>query len=381
MHPKPIANPIARICLVFFYTLAFSAQAFPVLGQVQAPSGMPNSAEFGFGGRVDPWGAQVDLAVNVAAGIGLDWIAIDFDWSRLWPDAAGVMDMTTLDSTFQLAAQFQLNVLVSLSNAPAWAMTAAGPDPQKTFLLVSLLANRYPGVLLAVELFPFANTWQGWGSSPDPAAYANLLLTVSQAVKNQASPILIIAGGLAPLDAGHSTRDLDDLVFLRGLYAAGASEYMPVISLRLSLIDGDPMASASEQPRVLRHYEAVRQVMVENNHENGLVWVTAFAWPAALQNGPASAQIRWLNQALLLMKSQLYIGAAFFDRINPPADGVFSAPALILSEGNTSLHPALTTFGQIITLGRSGQDAGFQIFLIKKLTGGTDKNTWKENLP
>jgi hypothetical protein len=367
--------------LALLCALVSSLPALPVKGQVNSPSGMPDSAEFGYGGRVDPWGMQAELAVNVAAGIGFDWITIEFDWAQLWPDAAGVIDMTSLDSTFQLAGKYHLNVLLSLTHAPGWAMTENGPDQQKTSMLIALLESRYPGILQAVELFPTANTLQGWGVQPNPGNYAAFLAGVSESLKELPHPVTLIVGGLTPLSPQQMGDDMDDLKFLRALYATGIMQEFQIVSVRLTDIDGQPMDSAASQPRVLRHYEAVRQVMVENQHDSGLIWITGFAWPAELRTGPVSEQIRWLNQALLLMKSQLYIGAAFFDRVNPAQNGTSPTPTLVLTDTNANLHPALTTFGQIITLGRTGQDAGFQIFLSKKMITGPDKSGWKGNLP
>ncbi len=50
----------------------------------QAASGAPDSAEFGYGARLDPLGIEVDLALKAAGAIGIDWIGIDLNWARLW---------------------------------------------------------------------------------------------------------------------------------------------------------------------------------------------------------------------------------------------------------------------------------------------------------
>ena len=55
----------------------------------QAVRGMPDSTEFGYGAQLDIWGEEVDLSIKSAVAIGLDWVRIDFDWARLWPDSTG----------------------------------------------------------------------------------------------------------------------------------------------------------------------------------------------------------------------------------------------------------------------------------------------------
>jgi hypothetical protein len=139
------------------------------------------------------------------------------------------------------------------------------------------------------------------------------------------------------------------------------------------------MQSVSDvQPGVLRRYETVRQVMVANQHENGLIWITGYTWPAQIQTDTVAAQTRWLNQALLLMKSQLYIGAAFFESLNSGPKDLTGSTALILEqEGPVMLHPALNILGQIITLGKTGENPGFQLYLNKRLFTGPQKISWK----
>jgi hypothetical protein len=156
---------------------------------------------------------------------------------------------------------------------------------------------------------------------------------------------------------------------------------MPILSLRLSPIEGEAMTPPGEASRrVLRHYETVRQVMLQFGHANGLIWITGFSWPVQDKTMSPDGQIRWLNQAFQLMKSQLYIGVAFFDRLNPPEDSERTASpvqSLIQKDAEgTHLHPALAALGQIITLNQTGYSS-FQIFLYKKITAGPAKRLWK----
>jgi hypothetical protein len=121
--------------------------------------------------------------------------------------------------------------------------------------------------------------------------------------------------------------------------------------------------------------------MVSNQHEHGLIWITGYTWPKDVQAGPVAAQTRWLNQALLLMKSQLYIGAAFFEQLNSgPADMASSLSLIIEQDGTVALHPALNTLGQIITLGKTGENPGFQLYLNKRFYMGPQKITWKGSM-
>lgn len=379
---RPLLAQTSRVIFHLAGLFCVGLGLFNQMPPALAASGMPDSTEFGYGAHLDPWGPQAELALNVAAGIGLDWIAIDFDWSELWPGADSTLDLQPLDHALQIARQFHLNTLISISNAPSWAQTPAGPDPERTTVLVTLLAERYRGTLLAIELFPAANTAQAWGVAPDPLAYTRLVQKAQSALQRNGSPVVLVAGGLAPRSTPSNSLDLDDLEFLQGMYAAGAAATSPIISLRPEAPAGDPMQPATtETPAVLRRYEAIRQVMVSNQHENGLIWITGYTWPAKLQSGPISAQTRWLNQALLLMKSQLYIGAAFFEQLNSqPADGMSPLSLILEQDGAIALHPALNTLGQIITLGKTGENPGFQLYLNKRILTGPQKIVWKGSM-
>lgn len=346
-----------------------------------AASGLPNSMEFGYGARLDIWGQEVELALNAASGVGIDWIGVDFDWGRHWPDAATPINLELLDRTMVIAQNQGINILLSITNPPDWAKGSNGPDIQQTAGLVAMLANRYPQNLLTIELFPSANTTAGWGAPPDPAAYIALFKACQAILQTTGSQILLVAGGLSPLPQSPLAGDMDDLDFLNDLYQAGAANFMPILSLRLSRVEGEAMTSPDEAARqVLRHYETVRQVMLQFNHANGLIWITGFSWPTQDKTASPDGQIRWLNQAYQLMKSQLYIGVAFFDRLNPPSDSQqpsIQVQSLIQKDAEgTHLHPALAALGQIITLNQTGYSS-FQIYLYKKITAGPAKRLWK----
>jgi hypothetical protein len=371
-----------------FYRLLFAGamvlapliRAFPV-------AAYPGPSGFGYGARIDLQGSQVQLALNAAAGISLDWVGIDFNWALLWPGKDRPIDLEAVQMAMSLAQQQGLKVLLSITGPPAWALTSAGPDPRLTAELVTKLAARFPGTLHAIELFPAANTTRGWGATPNPLAYAAVLQAAQTAILAAGSQTAIIAAGLNPLPPGgalHSQPgDMDDLVFLQGLYQAGAASWMPYLGIRMTEIISSPMQTLDgKDPRVLRHYEEIRQVMLKNEHPGGKIWVTAFTWPAEAVAAAPNEQVQWLTQSLILMKSQLYIDVAFFDGLNPPAD---ASPAATgshsLIQADLSLHPAFAQYGQLIAMDRSGQPIPFQPILTKRITSADSKDAFKRNQP
>ena len=70
-----------------------------------------------------------------------------------------------------------------------------------------------------------------------------------------------------------------------------------------------------------------------------------------------------MKQAYLLLRSQLYIGAAFFDRLNPTS----TEDTKLLYPGG-SFHPGFEELIQIIAQDHDGQTIVISIVLSKKLT-------------
>lgn len=290
---------------------------------VKAPDlrGVPGSVEFGFGARLDIYGSEITPAFLAARALGLDWIAFEFNWERIWPDANIDPDLEAFDQAMVLAERYGFAILVSITNPADWAMTGQGPNPELTSQLVYNLAMKYPRTIFAIELFPGANTTQGWGTSPNPMAYMSLLAKTQTALQTLDHSVIIVVGGLTPVVLNTVSGDIDDLTFLQRLYDAGAKKYISTVGVYLPVIDSNLMtASSGNERRVLRHYEDLRQVMLKNQQVEGILWVTGFSMPGDLISSDAlgELQTQWLVDAYQLMRSQLYIGVAFYHSINPP---------------------------------------------------------------
>jgi hypothetical protein len=289
---------------------------------VEATSGLPPAAEFGFGGRLNLQGSNIDGAIETAAKFGFDWIAIEFDWARMWSQTPDDRHWQRLDQGMAEAMQNRMSVLLSITKAPSWALSSKGPDHDKTNKLIHRLILRYPKTLRAIELFPSANTRSGWGTQPNPKDYAKLLQATYNSIAELKSNVHLVAGGLTPLHSIHDPQDIDDIDFLEGLYSAGAIDNMTILSLRLPRVEGKPfdLPGRSSYP-VLRHYEEIRAVMLQYGHRDGLVWITEFTWPLSMSETSATIhqgdQAQFITEAYSLFRAQLYIGAAFFEPLNP----------------------------------------------------------------
>jgi hypothetical protein len=392
---------LVQISLCLLCQLAFLAAATL---QAYATNGLPQSPKFGFGARVDPWAIQVDYALTAAADNGLDWISVDFNWSLHWPEPNRTLDLTKIDHIMNLAADNDLSVLLSITNPPSWALTPAGPEPDLTAGLVAQFKRLYPKQLRAIELFPAANTKSGWGALPNPAGYVRLLEAVSLVLteansSSETGSITLIAAGLVSIDGQGVTTDMDDLEFLQQLYNEGAARLMPVVGLRFPALNGEPIADPRKgDAHVLRRYELIRNIMLENGHSKGLIWITGFSWPALepSRNGKIfpdtedqkaieSAQSDWLNHAHQMMKSQLYLGAAFYDCLNPASSGITDGSnwncMIHVEHGKAYVHPALSSLGYINNLQKDQQSQILSSGEVNSSVRVDINALWKSVLP
>ena len=311
-----------------------------------AVDGLPGSPMFGYGARLDLQGQGIRQSVDLAAGMNFTWLLVEFDWAFYWPDPTSQPKWDQLDAVSALAHENNINLVISLFNPPAWATTVHGPDPEHTATLVLKLARRYPDIVLAVELFPGANTVAGWSAQPNPQDFNILLQIVSTNLRSKAINVQMIAT-LSPLSPDNTVTDVPDKDFLEGLYAYGWQADNIILGIKYDKITGDALQPPSPGGfPVLRHYEDLRNILIPHHDEQRLIWVTGFSWPVELTGNPdlAMGQAGWLFQAYRLLTAQLYIGAAFFEQINPnSASGVTSS----LLQPDATLHPACSLLSQL----------------------------------
>ncbi len=165
---------------------------------------------FAYGARLEASGDHLETAVGLAARLGLQWLAMTLDWGEIWGNPNSAPDFSSLEQAMELARVNSIPVLVSVTNAPKWALTPNGPDADLTAQLILAVVQKYSPIQ-AVELFPGANTAQGWGAPPDPGSYTVFFKAVQAGTGEIGRTLQWIAGGLTPLPAGHEPADMDDL--------------------------------------------------------------------------------------------------------------------------------------------------------------------------
>jgi hypothetical protein len=332
-----------RLFSIFFTVILILVAACPY--PAMAHTGMPGSPAFGYGAFLDPLGKNIDTAIATAKSNNLDWLGIEFDWGRIWPDRNASPALKEIGVSLERARSNNLAVLIAIRNAPAWACNALGPDPQQVANLVQFLAKVMPDTVLAFELFPGANTSRGWGTTPNPQAYLSVIRASQDALLEAKSSAVIIAS-LTPHSAGQADQDMDNLVFLKTLYQNQGQARLPIIGIRYTKIIGDPLTSPTDRVNdVLRHYELVRRVMLDTDHRKDIIWITGFTWPD--QTIDEQSQAMWVYQAFKQLQSQLYIGAGFFFWLNQPNPETTTLGQASLITPDLKPHPAFYWINRI----------------------------------
>lgn len=141
-------------------------------------------------------------------------------------------------------------------------------------------AKRYAGTIDHLIVWNEPNLSFEWGYQPvDPARYVRLLAVTTPQIKAANSSAVVLAGALAPtLEARGSSAGLNDLDFLRDMYAAGAGAYFDALAIHSYGLQ-EPHSAEPDSERVnFRRAELLRAIMVENGDGHKPVYITESGW-------------------------------------------------------------------------------------------------------
>lgn len=184
-----------------------------------------------------------------------------------------------------------------IDQAPDWSHpsnndSTAPPDPEyfadwERFLREA--TTRGKDSVEAYEIWNEPNLAVSWGGKmPDPAGYSSLLQTAYWAIKQGDPNTLVVSAGLARTDE-QSTRAMDNVVFLRKLYDAGARPYFDVL--------GSHPNGGSEGPSGSRFLKAEEERRTMEAYGDGAkkVWATEVFWTVRPPEA-CSTDFRWADR-------------------------------------------------------------------------------------
>jgi hypothetical protein len=234
--PTPVLalrNAPSQVASAGSVTPLNSGTALPTLTalvQAPVPPGLEQTraagqdASFGYG-------IQARLNIRTSATLdqlqelGLNWVKIPVVWAAIEPDP-GHYQWAELDGVISASAARNLNILLTVSDAPNWArpVTAKGkngpPDNVQNYVtIVTLILQRYGGVVRAIEIWSEENVDDAWYAPGglNPASYLSLLVPTAQAIRQIDPGLMIISGALNPTGKNDNISAVDDFAYMQAL--------------------------------------------------------------------------------------------------------------------------------------------------------------------
>ncbi len=306
----------------------------------------------GYGFNV--WGLSSDpafrdrLYANVQ-GAGFGWMRQQVSWAAMEPQKGNYGTDTTaqLDQFVSGASTQGLHVLLSIVKSPDWVGAKGGlPTKTQDFTdFMGFLTQRYKGKVQAYEIWNEENYAVETGGKVNVAAYLPVLKAGFQAVKKSDPKAVVVFGGLTPTGVNDPAIALNDVEYLRQIYAVNGGEikqYYDVLGAHPGSNCNPPDTSYPDTPQgcdvsgtgkadfandnsfYFKRILEIRKVMEDAGEGNTKMWLTEFGWTTANQAKgyeygafvSEQQQAQYLVRAFELGKSYPWMGVMFVWNLN-----------------------------------------------------------------
>ena len=257
---------------------------------------MPESAvAFDYGIEVELFGQDKQAVIERVNTLGVNWIKQEVDWSVIEPVQGNIV-WTDLDEIINLANANDLNLMLTLKNAPDWARSntenAGPPDDNAAFAaFAGSIAGRYVGSVNAYEVWDEPNVASNWTGRPlNGASYVELLSAAYASIKAADPNVVVVSSGLRPTGLNDPNVAIDDRVFLAQMYAAGLADVSDAVGAHPLGFANPPDSTCCENnPEIpgwddhpsfffLETLQDYRSIMNQNGDDRTFIWATEFGW-------------------------------------------------------------------------------------------------------
>ena len=337
-----------------------------------------NGDGYGF----NAWGLSSDSAFRDKVyantqGAGFGWMRQQVQWAAMEPQKGNYGTDTTaqLDQFVSGASAKGLKVLLNVVKSPDWVGAKGGlPTKTQDFTdFMGFLTQRYKGKVQAYEIWNEENYAVETGGTVNVAAYPPILEAGFQAVKKTDPKAVVVFGGLTPTGVNDPSIALNDVEYLRQIYAFNGGEikqYYDVLGAHPGSNCNAPDNSYPDNPQgcdvsgtgkadfstdnsfYFKRILDLRKVMEDAGEGNTKMWLTEFGWTTANQAKgyeygafvSEQQQAQYLVRAFELGKSYPWVGVMFmwnlnFSTVTPPSDEKY--PWAVL-KSDWSPRPAYT---------------------------------------
>jgi hypothetical protein len=326
-------------------TSAFEQQQPSAGGAAATPA--PASGNFAYGFQVHMWDISQQAKGFVVGDVkqaGFNWVKHQIEWASV-ETAPGQYDWTEMDSIINTDTGAGLNVMVSVQHAPEFLRSPSSglmpSDPTTYQKFLQAMASRYAGKIKAYELWNEENLAREAGTgNVNPASYLPLLKAGYAGTKAGDPNAVVFLGALSPTGANQPGVSMDDLQYLKGLYAINNGEvknYYVVLAAHLSGFSNPPDCQPSTPQcslsggwnndpsffafyRLGQYHDALTQL-----GDDKKIWLTEFGYDSTTVAIPGyeyatsvseDAQARYLVQAFGIARQTPYIGGVMVWNLN-----------------------------------------------------------------
>jgi plastocyanin len=309
--PKPTAGIYAT------GSLTSNPQAYPLLAGPHAAAG------------VNVWIYDQDPSpvVRWVDELGVKWALHQLSWWRI-ESQKGQYNWNLIDPAVDALNRAGVKIILNPVHSPAWASDVSPGypnDPADFARFMTAVATRYKGKVAGYAIWNEANLSRESGKFVIAARYAELLKAGYKGVKAVDPQAIIITAALTPTGVKNPNVAVDDVLFLRRLYAYNGGElkgYFDVLGAHPGSNANPPETLYPERPGpgpgwnshpsfYFRRIEQIRQVMLENGDAQKQMWLTEFGWASTDKVMPrAAAGFEYAEQTTEQEQAD-YIGKAY----------------------------------------------------------------------
>jgi O-antigen ligase len=234
--------------------------------------------------------ADLKRALSFVQGAGLTAIRQHFPWREI-EATRGVYDWAKWDAIVHAAHAANLQIVAVLDTAPQWAQRAnerdlpdAPPDNFDDYArFVGEFARRYGAQIQYFEIWDTPNVHPNWGRrNALPAEYARFLHLAAAAIRASDPPAKIVLAGLGMnLETERPHPDYSEVLYLRGLYDAGAQNDFDIVAAEpYGMWTGPEDRRVSTNVLNFSRVILLRDEMKAHGDVNKPLWAVEMGWNA-----------------------------------------------------------------------------------------------------
>jgi hypothetical protein len=258
--------------------------------------------------------ARGDAAHMLAAReAGAEFVVVVFSWRDIEP-VPNYLYWETPDAALRAADFAGLQVVARLDRPPQWALDTTSPTPWDLDAYAAFVKHviaRYGDRLAGVIIWNEPNLALEWnGQAPSAAEYAAMLQRVYPVIKETGPNLPVLAAGLA-FTIGDDVSAVNDLDYLRSLYAAGAGAFFDVLAAHPYGFGRPPAEEPAADRLNFRRLELHRAIMEESGDAAKPIWITEMGWRTSAPDPADRWQVVTPTQQREYTLAALDLGATY----------------------------------------------------------------------